>query len=574
MSCPAVPQAAISDDTSALTTLRDAVQTVDPVVAAAAGARLTVALGQSSGGPVGDVSALPRTFGMWRPRPASTMFLSSRDSLWSDDARVAGQLWSTKHFGALADSLAGTLLSSSNLFDVFGVGPAAPEPLRVPFQPLSLANVVSWVGSGVVRGIAAGEAEGGQAAEESSMFGTDAGLSGDGSASVAMPVGGASAAVKLKRTMLRPLGAGAEDTVVAYWRFEERPDLADAPATEVPDLTRHSNKGTLIGLDAGQVRYDGCDAPVDHGDPDKIRKPRVLVLGPEHSATDPTPVNTSYAKRLIAGGITGATVVDVAGSWGMTVPVPAWSYIDVGVRPEDPVTSAFTLEMWVKLGVNTATTPEEIAQLAAQLEDAAGDGDGESSGPPPPATVLLSRMEPAGAGLKSQWALVAKDNGALAFMSHVDGSSVQCVESRPGVLAKGAWNHVAVIVDGSSVARRGAGAASRSRGPRRDDDDGDDAASGPCCSIKLYVKGDDVGSGTVPHGAPLPSEVRPPLRLLVRVHLCGHAPCVFAKMMLSRCCVRRRSICKKSRRRMRRQPLRPRTARTPMQAVREALVRS
>jgi hypothetical protein len=486
-------QAALSENPAALACIRDSFAELFPALAAVAAVR-------ASGSTVPS-SFVSRTFGMWRHRVAATLFMSPASQAMWQDGRMpapAPPRFAVPHTAALAgvdDKLAQLAAS----FDVFGLGPAAPSVLHVPFKPHHLGTILGWVGSSVVRAAvsAMGIEETAAEAPDSRLFGVDTGAHAE-VVSVVHGSSGLAAPARVKRPMLRGLGAGAEDAVIGYWRFEIRPD-DEFPASVAPDLSRHGNKATLFGYDLQLARLDVCDAPVDHGDPDKVRKPRACAFGTEVGPMDPVPVASALAARICAGGVTGATIADCVGACALAVPVPAWSYLDVGTRPEDPVSAAFSLELWAKVGVNSATTPEEVAMLAAQETDSDG---GSAAGSPPPLTVLAVRFEPAGAGLRTQWALVVTDTGALAFYSYAnDSSGVEVVQSRAGVVSRGLWAHVCVVVDGSSVARRGASK------PSGDADDDDAEPTRPCCVVKLLLKGEVVATGTVAHGQPLPSQV-------------------------------------------------------------------
>ena len=374
-----------------------------------------------------------------------------------------------------AASIAGRVTALCQRLDGLGAGPSPPAPLPLPVAPLALASLDVWVGCRRVVGScgASGSAGGGSAddggmdavstlhAGEGLTLTLDAGGRGGDTATgsgvtSAGSGGGDGAAVsvqRIKRPALRGLGT-REDFVVGYWRFELRDATDSATPADTPDLTKHGNTGTLVGVDGGTVVLEKCDAPVDHGEEGKVKPPRVLVLGAPGtgpSAKD-SAVSAGFAKALRGATLPSWPTRNVVCRWGVVVPVPAWGYFDLGVRPDDTVTASFTLELWAMVGGNVSAIPR-AGVIDSDDEDGGSGGGGKASSPPsPPPSVLALRVEPKGkAALAPQWSFVVEEGGVLAFHSHVGGGG--SVRSPPGTVEAGKWMHVAAVVDGSSVVR-------------------------------------------------------------------------------------------------------------------------
>jgi hypothetical protein len=572
-------QASIAEDPARLEVLRSSLASTYPALAAAAAAKLQQLSHTKAGVSAPPAGAPPavRTYGVWRPRllttlvfdkppvlrdagvtPAPPVFVA-RDA-GSDDAAAGSSTGSATSAPAVAPSAAQThlpynvrLAALTAALEADGAGPAPPPLLPTPFQPLAWTSPASWIGTRrmqLARGPSAassGEEDATPAlfdtgggltfdvsamksdASSSSAAGAAAGVgSGGGAAPGGAPAAGAAGGAadgraliaKLKRPMLRMMGAGAEDCVVGYWRFEQR-DGDDVSPYDVADLTKHSNNASIRGRGVGAdtVRLEACDAPVDHGDPDRVKQPRALVLGPVGADSDGGKAAALFA-ALSASTLPSWPSADDVAPYAMIAPVPAWGYFDVGMRPEDPVTASFTVEVWVKLGSNVSSAVV-VEEGDTPGVDGAGSGAKAGSSASPAPTVLAMRLEPAGpSSLRPQWAIVVEDGGVLAFRSYAAPSgAVETVRTPPGSLQKGVWTHLAVVVDGSSVARsggKGGGGGGRGGGGfGGGDDDGDDVDRGPCCAVSMFIKGNQAARGFVANGAPYTSDVRPRLLAVV-----------------------------------------------------------
>ena len=228
-------------------------------------------------------------------------------------------------------------------------------------------------------------------------------------------------------------------------------------------------------------------------------------------------------------------------NWAAAVPVPRFSYADVGLRAADPVTGAFTLEMWAQVGWPFAGGVP--ASAAGGVNGGGGGGDEDEEGgmgaaarPSPGGggaaslrlgrdLVLAGRTERfAGASSSApsigggrvssqwQWQLVVRRDASLAFaafpLSSASSSSSSSsggrahlapapsvAASRPGAVPLGSWVHLAVTVDASGAARESA-ARLKSGGPA--------ATTTPDATVRLFVDGEQLEEGPVRTAPPLP----------------------------------------------------------------------
>ena len=219
---------------------------------------------------------------------------------------------------------------------------------------------------------------------------------------------------------LKTLGTG-EDRVIAYWRFEEKdpatagsgnrdsdsdaedvdPDAAWSVA-DTKDLGKYEFHGQLWGpttqlltkhpdlADADLTpALAPCTASFDFGDPEQVETPHALVFGralpnvKASAAPVATAVEGFQSTAAPRAGQAG-TLAELV-PWGVHVRLPAWSYLDVGVRPRETVTAGITFEMWVCLG-----TEKEAHSMASMGE---GDEDGGAGHALPGRHVLCSRLE-------------------------------------------------------------------------------------------------------------------------------------------------------------------------------------
>ncbi|KAA0167777.1 hypothetical protein FNF31_00712 [Cafeteria roenbergensis] len=287
---------------------------------------------------------------------------------------------------------------------------------------------------------------------------------------------------------------------------------------------------------ATAAKFIACDAPFELGDPRKVRLPRTLLCGevaavaeaerigkeldpdaaggfdsdgddaggsddddddddgggggdssrrrrgrgrgrrgkPEASAASLSAVMDKL-KGAVGLGTRVAEATGVSGC--LAVPVAIGSYVDVGRRPWDAATAAWTLEMW---------------------------------------TCLARRCEPDGrGGWSAQWDLVVEEDGRVAFrvLSGPLGAMAAAGSAqRDGVLAvvaeeasrthserrlrPGEWAHVAVCVDG----RKAAASARKGR-----------VGSGPGAAelvVNVFVGGEQAAAGNVPAGTALWAELQ------------------------------------------------------------------
>lgn len=218
-----------------------------------------------------------------------------------------------------------------------------------------------------------------------------------------------------------------------------------------------------------------------------------------------------------------------------------YRYADVGVRPIDVASAAWTLEFWVRLG--SAKSGGEGGHSPsggfADTPDADGSGTPTVDAPGDPAAslsqTLAARLErvadaasPIGVAGRFQWSLTATAGGALCFSSFADaasGDAASSVTTSRGVLPWGEWRHVAVVVDGSVAAKacavrvraaesaRASGAASGGVGQAAGGESGGSpplpstpspSAALPPLAVSLFVNGVCVEEGSVSGGLPLP----------------------------------------------------------------------
>jgi hypothetical protein len=215
-------------------------------------------------------------------------------------------------------------------------------------------------------------------------------------------------------------------------------------------------------------------------------------------------------------------------------------YADVGVRPIDVASAAWTLEFWVRLGsAKSGGEGGHSPSGFADAPDADGSGTPTVDAPGDPAAslsqTLAARLErvadaasPIGVAGRFQWSLTATAGGALCFSSFADAASpdaASSVTTSRGVLPWGEWRHVAVVVDGSVAAKACAArvrAAEAARASVAATGGGVSQAAGgetggstpmpstpsppvlPPLAVSLFVNGVCVEEGSVTGGLPLP----------------------------------------------------------------------
>jgi len=291
-----------------------------------------------------------------------------------------------------------------------------------------------------------------------------------------------------------------------------------------------------------RLGWGACDAPFDPGDPSKVREPRVLVAGVgtlEESGGGKVSTVVKGVPRIplhrllqadsVAGGGPAGlapspfppslALLSSLHSWAVAVPVPRFSYSDIGVRAWDGATAAWTWEAWVKVGNAHAGAGGHVR--------GGEEGDSASSLGISLArdVVLVSRVEEVGGHLSTQWRLAVRPDGCLVFETFPGGGGASSpasaasprpstVSSTPSALSLGEWRHVAVVVDSSGAAKE---VAARVKGAGVSGEPPSDSPLPPT-TLRMFVDSVQVGEGSVESGLPLslpPSPAPLPLDMLL-----------------------------------------------------------
>lgn len=357
--------------------------------------------------------------------------------------------------------------------------------------------------------------------------------------------------------------AGARDSV-SYSAIAAA--VAKGPGT--------SELGPLVRAGWGST----CDAPFDPGDPTKVKEPRCLVAGVAtvHEVTDkaigggdkskaqqqkhavipvPGAVQIELSELVQPGAVADKGVPGLPPqvltpalrllsslySWAVAVPIRRFTYLDLGLRPFDPVNSVFTIETWVKAGnpyPSADSSSSFDAPAAGGDDDDAGaggtdddtatptPGGGRRSGPsyrPACDLIIMSRTERALASnnpkLRVQWQLGVRADGSLAFTAFPDGADHSELDSpkgvstvvatQSGVLPFGEWRHVAAVIDASAAAKevaarlKSAGTIAEKSGPTAPGATPSSAPLPPAL-LRLFIDGDQVEEGQIRTAMPLP----------------------------------------------------------------------
>lgn len=301
-------------------------------------------------------------------------------------------------------------------------------------------------------------------------------------------------------TGLSPLGLKNEDKVIGYWRFEERADyinnmfgqkddeldsrtLKVLNGVFVHDLSGKANAGFLVLNEDSEhtPTMVECEAPYDFGDPGKVREPRSLRVKMEKQGPNKAfwKINHPFVQHVKDQ----MTILKDTVSAGAAIPLGGVSHVNVGLRPFSKINCKFTLEFWYRWG-------PPIVPGDSEDEDETNTDETWKLNP----SVLVQRLDTVPSNvLHPQWSLNVEQDGSFSFRNEVatadEKISPEMVKTEDGVIERGQWLHLAVVVNTEDALPEVQNSSSETTDVQ--------TSLSSKANVKLYINGSKTNEGKV-----------------------------------------------------------------------------